>query len=677
MVKFIKVAAAFLPALILADDISHSKFNSWAKEGNADAIRRHLDTYDGDKLEFVSAGDHWAKQATHYAAEHGHADVIDLLNNMALADVAAVDYRGRTPLHLAAMNGKIDVIKKLIKLNPEIIFISDKEGRNALHFAAEAGQYMTIRYLVGEGKLDVNSMSGTRKTALMVAAERGHVDFVHDIITKAGADQNLVDAVNMNAMMMAAKIGHMPIVSVLKNAAGGDKAISNTDAHGRNAFLFAVASGQSGLVDWMLNPKHGNVDISSTDKEGVNGLHLAAKYGHQNVCQQLINRYPEGMYSKDTLGQTPLHMSTRLPENGFAEILEFHTPLPLGKYTCLDSLLKANTKHRLAKKAYAADDYVNAVDLMSHTALSRAVEYGCSTTVNRLFKSGASPATTVNYNRRQNNMNMLHWAVAKDQVGVIDTLVRRGVDKTNNKMTPDRATPLLLAVKQDNYLATVKMLHYNNKDNNVLEIADRGRTPLIWAVANGNSDILKALIGNGANINYVADGEKHQLTALHFAAAKGDSEIVNILLHAGAKYDALDANRITPLDTALYYNNPTVLEQLIMRYRKDLGESDPDALTDMFYKAIEFANAQSANVRTLEEISRREDVLNILKKAAGDHFESIATDMELAGYDYDGDFTEYYSDYYYSDDFYGMINYDYYPEKKDKSRRKRSPRHLK
>ena len=83
MVKFVKIVLPFLPALAHAlyeqDQSQHSMFNGWAKEGNADAIKRHLNKFEGDRMEFVSAGDHWEKQATHYAAEHGHADVLKML----------------------------------------------------------------------------------------------------------------------------------------------------------------------------------------------------------------------------------------------------------------------------------------------------------------------------------------------------------------------------------------------------------------------------------------------------------------------------------------------------------------------------------------------------------------------------------------------------------------------
>jgi len=370
-------------------------------------------------------------------------------------------------------------------------------------------------------------------------------------------------------------------------------------------------------------------------------------------------------------------MATRLPETGFTEILEFHTPLPLGKYTCLDMMLKSIKNMPASFNDEDKDNFINTKDLMHQTPLSRAVEYGCSTTVNRLFKSGARGDTTVDTKKsNMRKMNMLHWAIYKNQLGVIDTLIHHGV-KRDGRMGPDNATPLLLAIKQGNYLATVKMLHYNNKsseEKNVLELTDKKdqpRTPLIWATIQGNGDILKAVIGNGANVNFEADNS--QLTALHFAAAKGDNEIATILLNAGADYNRLDKNGISPLDTAIYYNNPSILKNLIFHYQKDLGEEEPAKLTEMFQGAIEFTKNQVVNLKNEEEAKRRDEVLEILEQTAANHFEMISNDMDLSAYT-DNLYGEYYE--YYYEAVYDVNYEDYEGLNIAKKRKKRNARDI-
>lgn len=697
MVKFMKICwttALFIAKLRAQMGDGYSNFNSLAKAGDLDEIRHVMENYESsaDKANFINQGDHWDKTTIHYAAEHGHADVIRTLVGDFRGDLHAVDYRGRTALHLAGSKGNVDAINELIRLGDENFANAvDKEGKNALHYAAETGQHLALKSLINHGHLDVNSRDFAHKTPLMIAAERGHIDFVHLIVSKYNSDTTAQDhPTGMTALMYAAKIGHLPIVDLLKDTA------TTLDNHGRSAFHYAVISGQSGLVNYMMRsvfrvPKS-NRDIMidemefvrKADENGVTPLHLAAKHGHQNICELFLGDLSDMLYSTDVYGQTPLHMSVRLPETGFTEILEYHTPLPLGKYTCLDLMLKADrrTGDDNVHKA-TIPDIMNTKDRLGHTVLSRAVEYGCSTTLNRLFKKDVKPDIhqTIKVGK-YDRMNMIHYAIYSNQLGTIDTLIRHGIDKTQ-KMSSGM-TPLILAVKQGSLSATVKMLHYNKQgdaENNFLEMVDKNsqpRTALIWATIQGQVDILKSVIANGADINFNADN--NHLTALHFAAAKGDDEVVKVLLHAGADYDAQDKNGITPLDTAIFYKKPAVLSSLLLQYQKDHGGSDEGVqlISGMFDRAIAFTQQHSHQ-------EGYEEVRTILEDAAAKHYEEILDDFSA----FEGEANDYsaesvYYSYYYDDSegnmndwmYLDVANYDDYTGtvEGNKKRKRRSAR---
>lgn len=653
MVKFFKfcLSTLTLSQLILAESINLSTFNSFAKDGNVDGIKNAMKQFDNnnEKSNFVNEGDHWDKSAVHYAAEHGHADIFRVLKKDFKADINKVDYRGRTALHLAASKGYIDAVRELINQSSDISSILDKEGRNALHAAAETGQYQVIKTLLNNGNIDVDSQTGTGKTALMIASERGHIDFVNWMVGKHGASINFKDTpVGMTAMMNAAKIGHLPIVQALYSQ--DHESAFQVDNHGRSVFHYAASSGQSGLVDWLIKKVFTSNDkldlIYQQDNNGVNALHLAAKYGNQNVCQLLL-AFPKLMYTSDKYGQSALHHSVRLPETGFTEILEFHTPLPLGKYTCVDQILKAHSKNQEAGKA-DIDDIVNQADRLKNTPVTRAIEYGCSATINRLFKSGADIATKIDVGKSR-NMNLLHYAIYKSQIHILDNLIRHGVSRSTKMY--DGATPLVLAIKTENYGAVTRLLHYNNKEHNVLELQDTNkspRTPIIWATIQGNVDILKSVIGNGANVNFKAD--KQDITALHFAAAKGDNEIVTALLKAGADFQSKDKNGVSALDTAIYYGKVNVLKSLLFKYEEAYSE-DKASLTDFYKKAIDFSvmHGNDAVVKVLEDV-----MMN--------HFEALAAEgldefsFEYDPYAYSEDYAEFYgADSTYYNDYQGLM----------------------
>lgn len=71
---------------------------------------------------------------------------------------------------------------------------------------------------------------------------------------------------------------------------------------------------------------------------------------------------------------------------------------------------------------------------------------------------------------------------------------------------------------------------------------DHGWTPAMWAASCGNTDLLKLLIGAGADVNAAAPSGKTALTE-----AVGDAKCVRLLIDAGADVNAADAEGCTPL----------------------------------------------------------------------------------------------------------------------------------
>ena len=97
----------------------------------------------------------------------------------------------------------------------------------------------------------------------------------------------------------------------------------------------------------------------------------------------------------------------------------------------------------------------------------------------------------------------------------------------------DLATFLRIVVAED---------HVNETDR-------MGRTPLMYAVADGLMDFVTLLLEHGADVN---SQDKQGWTALHFAAQEYDRDMVSTLLQHGAKVDAQDSFGNTPLWRAVF-----------------------------------------------------------------------------------------------------------------------------
>ena len=67
----------------------------------------------------VNVSDSYGRTALHYAAEQGHADIIDVLL-VAGSFVNAMDFEGMTPLYLASARGNTDAVQALVQHSANI-----------------------------------------------------------------------------------------------------------------------------------------------------------------------------------------------------------------------------------------------------------------------------------------------------------------------------------------------------------------------------------------------------------------------------------------------------------------------------------------------------------------------------------------------------------------------------
>lgn len=88
-----------------------------------------------------------------------------------------------------------------------------------------------------------------------------------------------------------------------------------------------------------------------------------------------------------------------------------------------------------------------------------------------------------------------------------------------------------------------------------------GATPIILASHAGRSDVVRALVAAGANVN--AESDDILYSALHCAAFVGTMPCIVSLLGKGARTDLIDLNGRTPLHIAAYRNNVEVVNALI------------------------------------------------------------------------------------------------------------------
>lgn len=184
-------------------------------------------------------------------------------------------------------------------------------------------------------------------------------------------------------------------------------------------------------------------------------------------------------------------------------------------------------------------------------------------------------------------------AVKADDVAVVTSLLQRGFDP--NTVEPERGdSGLVLAVREKAMKVFAVLLQARGTDVD-LKI-NNGDTALMIAAYTANKQAVAALLTKDAAVN------RSGWTPLHYAAASGDDDIVKMLLDKAAIPDAPSPNKTTPMMMAARGGHIYVVKTLL-----DAG-ADATLKNDAGMTAIDFAR-QSGNQDIVEGLTYR------LKKA--------------------------------------------------------------
>ena len=88
---------------------------------------------------------------------------------------------------------------------------------------------------------------------------------------------------------------------------------------------------------------------------------------------------------------------------------------------------------------------------------------------------------------------------------------------------------------------------------------NEGKTPLHWASYNGNTEIARLLIEQGADVNAA---DEYGITPLMSACDGGYVETARLLIEQGADVNAVDENLVTVIDNISYLSQPEIYDLL-------------------------------------------------------------------------------------------------------------------
>jgi ankyrin repeat protein len=146
--------------------------------------------------------------------------------------------------------------------------------------------------------------------------------------------------------------------------------------------------------------------------------------------------------------------------------------------------------------------------------------------------------------------------------------------------------------------------------------AAAGGSSLVDAAMQGNHDVVKSMLKQGADVN-TAQGDG--MTALHWAAQKGDLELAQTLLYAGANVRATTrVGGYTPLLIASKSGNTSVVEALLG------AGADPNGATTNGATPLMLA-AQGGSAAAVNALLERKADVNAKEKVKGETALMIAS----------------------------------------------------
>lgn len=530
--------------------------------------------------------------------------------NRSLATESRNNVRGRSLLHMAILENRFDLVQELVLGGAEINNL-DSEKSTPLFMASLYGNVEIIKFLLNHGAdpLQVNMLNQTVLHALASMPETEHnIQKSNDLveIAKLFIDSGVLPSALDNFLGLNA------YQYALKN---GKTELSN--------FIFSKISETNHNVTGVLSPLNNFIFNSENEKvyDLVNNYH-----GHK-----LNNKKVEAL-------KTVFGIENSEPRLILFGICNHSLLLQQGHENHDLERRKNLLKHYYKKFPDCPSDGSHFMDLIrqgeeiTHEILAKQETFLKIVAAKDLLASGVkSNNIAIDYSSDKNknlttylNQSCLRANFFVAQV-ILENLLSISQDPIssnlvqqtfNHQNSIDKATFLHYCCvfnKDDSGIAFLRNA-LSSPAKSAIELLDLEKTsPLIVAIRNGNYEITKLLLENGASPYINHDGKQYSLIA-EIAIEPESIKFIHLLLDHGANPNHQNQDGITTLISACEYGDIGLVEKLLEKGANFLTK-DPESGKKPQEIAREKGFDEIANLIGEKERIRREEIMNkILSK---------------------------------------------------------------
>ena len=328
------------------------------KEGNLDLTKRIMTEHNMDGDEFVaSRGD----TLLHYAAEHGHLDIVRFLVEECNADIHARCTSGQTPLH---QTGTLQVAEYLIsKHGADPNLACDNGNTVVLHWLNEqtysSDRFEQVQWLIrhygvdlsvknkfGDNLLDVaeqlveeldDAEQGERiaeyfrllKNTLEASRDDNLESLRSLVTTQPNIDRSARSEYGNTLFLQACVAGNLAQAKfwLLEDKYSHLTEMKARNNRGETAIHLAAQSGNLHLLQWLVEQGDSDWLYNETDKAGGSVLHSACRAGKMPVIQWLVGNQEFDILDRDSNGHSALDKAI---DAGHLDVMVWYNVSPIG-----------------------------------------------------------------------------------------------------------------------------------------------------------------------------------------------------------------------------------------------------------------------------------------------------------------------------------------------------------
>lgn len=442
--------------------------------------------------------------------------------------------------------------------------ISQNELDDAIHTAAWTGQNESVRLLLAAGA-SLKSVNQHQEPLLVVAVYSGNVEVVRTIL-KAGYDLSSVldDSTKIpNPLHLAISSRGNPNYEMVDLLLEAGLDVECKDIDGDTPLIAACNIGDVILVRKFLAVK---AEVDASGYEGNRALHRAVEAESEELIQLLLDHKAK-INAPNIHGNTPLMVAC---ENGNASILRtlidkcskdalqetniegkgcLHLAAISGEIELLDLLLGAEVFYE------AKDKYGNTPLILA--AIMKNKEFAmCLLDAMSVRKEGRRCITV----QGELGRSALHWASVHNLFHLAERLIALSESASFVDCRDDAGDSALVLTAKASSLDCLRLLVNSNSDVNIG--GELGRTALHWAVANGNSGAVDALLlAPGLDLNAADRMNNTPLTLAAFNCRT--KELIRLVEHGGSEVNTKGEQGRTILHWLCQAGQANTLSQLL------------------------------------------------------------------------------------------------------------------